>query len=165
MKFKTAYDKSDFQGSPVGSRFRKQYVSDGTDIKECGVEDVYDSIQKAANGRLVEDLLRRASSGDPSAIPPVVDSYTDLSKAPSDILEAHQMLKDSRASFDRLPADVKSKFNNSFDTFLKASLDGSAVSILTSTPAVEAPSNVAASLSSDELSKIRSIINGGNNNA
>lgn len=162
MKFKTAYDTSNFEGSPAGSRFRKQYISDGTDIKECGVEDVYDSIQKAANGCLVEDLLRRASVGDPSAIPPVVDSYTDLSHAPGDILEAHQMLKDSRASFDQLPADVKAKFGNSFDTFLKASLDGTAVSVLTSTPAAESRPDT---LSSDELSKIRSIINGGNTNA
>lgn len=162
MKFRTAYCKSEPYYSQSGSRFRPKYCRKDGELVQVGVEDVYDSIQKAANGRLVEDLLRRASAGDASAIPPPVDSFADVSKAPKDLLEAHSMLQGIKSEFSALDPDIRKKFDNNFDTFLKASLDGSAFQLLTA-GAVDSTS-APIPLSSDELSKIRSII-GGNSDA
>lgn len=160
MNFRTAYCKSEPVYCPSGSRFRPKYCRKDGELVQVGVEDVYDSIQKAANGRLVEDLLRRASAGDASAIPPPVDSYVDVSKAPKDLLEAHSMLQGIKSEFSSLSPDIRKKFDNNFDTFLKASLDGSAYDLLAAKAEDSSPAPSAIPLSSDELSKIRSIIGG-----
>lgn len=146
-----------------GSRLRKLYQK-ATDkngaptLIDAGVEDVYDSIQKAAVGITVEDLIRRASNGDTSAIPEVVDSYPDLSHCPKDMLEAHTMLTAMRLKYDTLPAEIRSKYGNSFDKFLAACADGS---VLTSLKSETAPS--VTPLTSEEIEKIRSSLGGSTN--
>lgn len=164
MKFRTAYDP-DRKIIPCssGSRYRQTYIKriyDGKEVLEdAGKEDVYDSIQKAAPGNIMEDLLRRARAGDSSAIPEPIDSYADISKAPRDLLEAHQILSDARSKYDSLPADLKSVFNNSYTDFLEASANGTVVK------AIQAKNSNpgSAPLSSDEISKLRAMIGGKEN--
>lgn len=130
MKFRGAYDR-ERKPSPSGSRYRQTYTRgpDGSLI-EAGLEDVFDSIQKAGDGLALADLIRRAERGDQTAIPVPVDSFADFSGAPKDLLEAHMMLSDAQAKYDALPASVKSAFNNDFSTMLAAIGDGSIVSKL-----------------------------------
>ena len=125
MKFRTAYDRERKQ-SPSGSRYRQNYTrgSDGSLI-EAGVEDVFDSIQKAGDGLALADLIRRAERGDETAIPAPVDSFADITGAPKDLLEAHMMLNEARSKYDAMPASVKEVFNNDFSTMLAAIGDGS----------------------------------------
>lgn len=164
MKFRSAYDTGSGQfASPSGSRYRQLYIKkiyDGKEILEdAGKEDVFDSIQKAAPGNILEDLLRRARAGDSAAIPEPIDSYADISKAPKDLLEAHQMLLDARSKYDNLPADVKSVFGNDYVSFLEASANGNAVKVIQAKQA----NPDAKPLSSDEISKLRAML-GGNGN-
>lgn len=161
MKFRSAYDRSSKPVScPRGSRYRQMYIKkiyDGKAVLEkAGVEDVYDSIQKAAPGNLIEDLLRRARSGDDTAIPEPIDSYVDITHAPKDLLEAHQMLAASRSKYDALPADLKAVFNNDYTTFLEASANGKAVE------AIQARKSVSENqaLTAAEISKLRAMIGG-----
>lgn len=165
MKFRTAYDSTFHVANPSGSRYRQNYVKivnpDGTSkLKDAGKEDVYDSIQKAALGMSIEDLIRRARNGDDTAIGDPVESFADLSHMPTDLLSAHQMLLDAKDKYLQLPAELRAKFGNSFDKFLQASADGSAIRTLqeskkSSDPGVQP-------LTADEISKIRASI-GGNN--
>lgn len=102
MKFRTAYSEHVSIPSPSGSRYKKTYMRSSKEDRkliETGVEDIYDTIQKAADGRTIADLIRRAERGDNTAIPPVVDSFVDLTHAPTSILEAHNMLADAKISF------------------------------------------------------------------
>lgn len=163
MKFRTPFTFRDFarESSPVGSRYQKTYIldssSEGAELIETGTVDIYDSIQKAANGLKIEDLIRRARAGDSSAIGnPVATGDLDLTGMPSDLLDAHKMLSSARDKFDSLSADKKALFNNSFESFLSSAADGSLVSKLS---ANSPPS----SLTSDELVKIRSLIGGSDN--
>lgn len=135
MKFRSRSDYSHTNSSPTGSRLRNTYQkvvgSDGTSrLERVGVEDVYDSIQKAANGNTIEDLLRRAKLGDVSAIKPPVDSFADVSAAPKDLLEAHSQMQTVTSKFNSLPAEVKAKFGNSIDTFISCLNDGSYITRL-----------------------------------
>lgn len=164
MKFRTAYER-ERKISPSGSRYRKNYVKsyekDGTPVlQEAGVEDVYDSIQKAGQGLGIEDLIRRARAGDDTAIREPVDSYVDLTHAPKDMLEAHQMLVEAKDKYLQLPAELRGKFGNSFDQFLKASADGSALKVLQPNK----QSEPVQPLSTSEVAAIRKMI-GGNDNA
>lgn len=161
MKFRTAFERSTKPTPcPSGSRYRQMYVKkiyDGKAVLEkAGVEDVYDSIQKAAPGNLIEDLLRRARSGDNTAIPEPIESYADISHAPKDLLEAHQMLAAARSKYDALPADLKAVFNNDYTSFLEASANGKAVEAIQARNV--SPENKP--LSSDEITKLRAMIGG-----
>lgn len=165
MKFKTAYDRSTLRPCGSGSRFSKTFVRSSVDgdLVESGSEDIYDSIQKAAQGIRLEDLIRRARNGDPDAIPLPLDSYGDISHMPKDLLEAHGMLIDYRAKFNSLPVNLKNKYGNDFKKFLEAVGDGS-IKDAFKVNAKSIDSKVTP-LSSDELSKIRSMIGGTQNNA
>lgn len=160
MKFRTAYDR-DRVPSPCGSRLRDLYIrkSDGSLVKN-GVEDVFDSIQKAAQGITLADLIARASRGDTDAIGDPVDSFVDFSHVPSDLLEAHQMLVDAKDKFNSLPSELRSKFGGDFSKFLAASADGSAISELQQ---LAADPQTPDPLSGEELNKIRSMIGGTSN--
>lgn len=143
MKFRSAYDR-ERKISPSGSRLRQTYTrgADGSLI-EAGVEDVFDSIQKAGEGLALADLVRRAERGDETAIPAPVDSFVDITGAPKDLLEAHTMLSDARAKYDALPANVKAVFNNDFHTMLTAIGDGSVVEKLSQLAKVSSPASPA----------------------
>ena len=76
MKFRCAYDR-ERKPCPSGSRLRQTYTrgADGS-LVESGVEDVFDSIQKAGDGLALADLIRRAERGDQTALPlPVEFAY------------------------------------------------------------------------------------------
>lgn len=164
MKFRSAYSPCQSVPCPSGSRYRQHYkkrIYDGKEVLEkAGVEDVFDSIQKAAPGNIIEDLLRRARNGDTSAIGEPVDSYVDLSHAPKDILEAHEMLSKARSSYDNLSADVKAVFDNDYSKFLEASVNGKAIEALNA-------KNInpeAKPFSLSEIAELRKLI-GGNKDA
>ena len=165
MKFSSAYSHSERFFSPSGSRFRQKYVKkilpDGSSkLVEDGVEDVYDSIQKAGIGLGIEDLIRRAKSGDTTAIREPIESYADLSKAPKDLLEAHSMLADAQNKYNSLPADLRAKFGNSFEKFLMASADGSAFRELVQPN----KSSISVSpLTAEEITKFRESLGGSSN--
>lgn len=164
MKFRSAYTEHIRFPSPNGSRYRTIYQKNPEDpgrLIEVGVEDTYDTIQKAIVGHTMADIIGRLTAGDTAAVGSVGDtSDIDLTGVPKDMLEAHMMLNDAKAKYNQLPAGVKSQFGNSFEQFLQAAMDGSAYSILQPN-ANEVPQE---KLSNDEVAKIREII-GGNNNA
>lgn len=139
MKFRCSYDRARTY-CPSGSRLRQTYTrgADGS-LVEAGVEDVFDSIQKAGDGLALADLIRRAERGDQTAIPDPVDSFVDITGAPKDLLEAHMMLSDAKSKYDALPANVKSVFNNDFATMLSAIGDGSVVDKLSQLAKVASP--------------------------
>lgn len=161
MKFRTAYSSSEHQPSPAGSRYRKKYIKSFSDngtpvLVQDGIEDVYDSIQKAAPGNVIEDLIRRAQSGDDSAIPQPVDSFVDLTGVPKDMLEANAMLSKAKESFLKLPPAIRSRYSNNFSTFMEAVQDGSFQKDMTQLN----HKNAVAPLSADEIQKIRSSLGG-----
>lgn len=136
MKFRSAYSERIVFASPNGCRYRKQYIrgydKEGNKILvENGVEDLFDTVQKAAPGNCIEDLIRRAESGDSTAIPEVVDSFVDLSHMPKDLLEAHSMLANAQEKYKLLPKELRSQFGNTFGGMLKAIGDGSFTQVLT----------------------------------
>lgn len=165
MKFRSAYSERIVFASPNGNRYRKQYIrgydNEGNKILvENGVEDLFDTVQKAAPGNCIEDLIRRAESGDSTAIPEVVDSFVDLSHMPKDLLEAHTMLANAQEKYRLLPKELRSQFGNNFAGMLKAIGDGSFTQALTQP--LKSPEK-STGFTPDQIEEIKKII-GGNNN-
>lgn len=130
MKFRTAYELSPRFHCCTGDGFRNTYVRkkniDGTKALEKGKkENLSQKIQLAANGTLVSDLIRRAMDGDQYAILPSEGVITDLTRAPSSLLDAHNQIIKARSVFESLPREVRSEFGGSFSSFMRAVEDGS----------------------------------------
>lgn len=164
MKFRSAYSDSGRYYSPSGDGFRKKYVKqknpDGTSVLlEDGIENVYDSIQKAGLGLAIDDLIRRAKAGDTEAIPEVVDSYVDIRKAPKDLLEANKMLADARSKYESLPAELRSKYDNNFNTFLEAASSGEALKV--ASDLTKAKVKPKPTLTADEINALKAQLKSG----
>ena len=162
MKFRTAYSERVPYFSPSGCRYRTNYVrgydKEGNKILiENGREDLFDTVQKAAPGNCIEDLIRRAESGDASAIPPVVESFADLSNMPTDLLSAHTMLQNAREKYRLLPKELRAEFGNSFEGFVKAVGDGTFAKAVTQPVSDKSQDS---SLTPEQIAQIKSIIGG-----
>lgn len=166
MKFRSAYSTSGHSFSPNGSKFRTKYIrlGLGQPLQENGIENVYDSIQKAVDGITVGDLIRRAKAGDPTAIGQPLDSFGDVTRLPKDFVEAHMMTCEYEAKFKSLPLKLRQEYDNNFSKFLAALSDGSLKDKLKLAKKSTAPAEPAVpALTNDELTKVRSMLGGTSN--
>lgn len=124
-------------GKRTLNKYRRRIEAGKATLVDDGVEDIYQSIQLAAKGNLVSDLIRRAGLGDDQALGVDINSYCDLTNAPKSLLEAENRLIDAREQFDRLPLDIKKQFG-SLSNFLSAIDDGSFVKGIQDKAAAEA---------------------------
>lgn len=124
-------------GKRTLNKYRRRIEAGKATLVDDGVEDIYQSIQLAAKGNLVGDLIRRAGLGDDQALGVDINSYSDLTNAPRSLLEAENRLIDAREQFDRLPLDIKKQFG-SLSAFLTAIDDGSFVKGIQDKVAAEA---------------------------
>lgn len=124
MKFRSFSNRPSTIAAPAGKGTRNIYIKKAADpegkLIYSHTEDVYEAIQLASRGCLVKDLVRRAESGDSNAVgDPSFDSC-DITAAPSSLMEAQNRIIEARNIYDKMPQDVKSKYNNNFSTFLAA---------------------------------------------
>lgn len=173
MKFRSLFPEKKRFVSSSGSRFFKTYIrsyneDDRGSLVLSGTEDVFDSIQKASQGNIIEDLIRRASSGDDQAVlDPNNLAFGDFTHTPKDMLEAHSMFLESKKKFEGLPVELRKQFGNSFTDFLKHVGDGSVSEFLNSKLAngQQVQKQPLTTFSSEEVAKLKKLIVGGNNNA
>lgn len=158
--------------SPCGSKIRKTFErcispTGKKSLVQGKDELVYESIQLAAKGNLVTDLLARADRGDPNAIGKPIDSYIDLTGAPKTLAEAQQRIIDARNIYERCSAEVKRLYGNSFDNFIAAMSDGTYIADLKKRDAADklARSNAAAAakaapaFTDSQIAQIKELIN------
>lgn len=128
MKFRSFSDQPGTIPSPAGKKTRNIFIKKAADpdgkLVYSHTEDVYESIQLAARGCLVKDLVSRADRGDSSAIGNPAFESSDITNAPTSLMDAQNRLIEARSIFDKFPADVKKKYDNNFSTFLAAVSSG-----------------------------------------
>lgn len=125
MKFRTAFSEplrfSSPSGSPHRTVYQRKVSSSGKrSLVESGIEPVHQLIQEAARGNTVKDILSRFNAGDTSALGVDSNSYADISNAPQSLLDAELSLIKAHSIYDSLPSDVKSRYDNDFETFLSS---------------------------------------------
>lgn len=108
--------------TPAGSRTRTVYSpkvnDDGTiDLIPSGKEDWYGLIQSYKDSVDVHCILARCANGDMSALNKVQGFYADATKFPKTHAEMLQIMIDARNNFDKMPSEVKQKFDNDFNKF------------------------------------------------
>lgn len=82
---------------------RRQLIRD----KEVAI---YDLIQSHREECEIENIIRRAVEGDYNALNAVNGVFEDITNCPSSIAEAQQYIINAKVEFDKLPKEVKAKF-------------------------------------------------------
>lgn len=108
--------------TPSGSREKILYSSkvcdDGSiELIPSGKENVYDYIQSFKDSVDIGVILKKAVAGDMSGLQKVQGFYADATKFPQDRRAMLQCVIDAQANFEKLPLEIRERFDNDFNKF------------------------------------------------
>lgn len=107
-------------GSPIKDVFQRYLTEDGFySVHKVGEHNLYEEIQIDINSGNIADLIKRYQAGDLSAFPSYNNVDIDITNLPDNIHDLHKKVESVKEIFDRLPNDVREKYDFSFSNFLK----------------------------------------------
>lgn len=121
-----------------GSRFNRTKETEGSEVGRPEIEtreisidktghksliitgktNVYDRIQAALEETKIENIIRRATLGDPTALAAIEGQYLDISDAPKTLAEAQNLIIKVKQEFDKLPLEVRRKYDMSAEKYV-----------------------------------------------
>lgn len=106
-------------GERLITTYKLSYDDDGSkELVVDGYKDVYEEIQSHADSVDIHKIVERCTmTGDMSELYKTEGFYGDLAMFPTTRAEALQMLAEAQNIWDKLPIDVKKKFDNNVDNF------------------------------------------------
>lgn len=106
-------------GERLITMYKLSYDDDGTkELVADGYKDIYEEIQSHADSVDIHKIVERCTmTGDMSELYKTEGFYGDLAMFPTTRAEALQMLAEAQNIWDKLPVDVKKKFDNNVDNF------------------------------------------------
>lgn len=118
-------------GSPIQHVFEERIDDNGVKVLvESAITSVDERVQAHFTESLVYSALARAGAGDTSALQRAKVFYGDVTKVPTNLAEAHQLLINMDKNFESLPVEIKRCYDNSSSKFVKALADGSVAPVL-----------------------------------
>lgn len=106
-------------GSPVKVTYSGRYDDDGNLVlDEVGKDNVYETIQSYAESVDINNVIRRFTAGDTSALEQVQGIYMDATKTPKNMADLLNKINIARDKFDKLSPDVKELYGNDFARFI-----------------------------------------------
>lgn len=124
-----------------GSPDRTLYVLDGDTLIEAGVEDTQAIINSYKDSCDIKLLIERVTQGEYDLLMQRRGVYVDTTKFPTNIVEAQNMLRESKSQFEMLPDDIKKEVGG-YEAFSKWSDDDYAAFIKNHQVVSEAPKPV-----------------------
>lgn len=98
-----------------------KYEKDGTKtLVVKGIKDRYQEAQDALPGVEIKTLIDRYSKGDIAALERVKGIYGDFTETPTTMVEALNTVQNATEAFNKLPKEIRAKFENSIDQFIAA---------------------------------------------
>lgn len=126
-KFRSAYSGQERHTSLTGNGHEPEYeykvTDEGRELVKTGETDVYALIQSRLDETKIENIIKRATY-DPTALGSqdwqTSETMTDISEAPTNYHEWYGRIKDAEAEFDKLPIEVKNKWDNDVEKYVMA---------------------------------------------
>lgn len=115
--FRTAYSERIRMNQPTGSKIITEHRlvmdKDGTDhlVKDVKI-NIYERIQASAEQSDINNIIRRAKAGDPTALHQVKGEYMNVLGAPKDLRAAQEFVINAERQFNSLPLETKKAFDN-----------------------------------------------------
>ena len=121
--FSSLLTKKERHFSNPGSREANDYRVEIDDkghksLKFIGTHDIYQDIQSYADECKIENIIARASAGDPEALNQRRGVYADITDTPKNLAEAQNIILKLSTEFEKLPTDIRAKFDNSKEKFI-----------------------------------------------
>lgn len=109
--------------SPAGSRMHNDYQiqidkKGHKSLKQIGEHNRWEEIQSYKEECSIENILARAAAGDVQALNARKGFYADVTDAPKTLAEAQNSILKLKQGFDKLPAEIREKFDNSKEKFV-----------------------------------------------
>lgn len=110
--------------SPAGSKMAPTYEiiidqQGHKELKQTGFTNIYAKIQEALESTLIQNIIDRATLGDPAALNAVQSHYIDATDLPENLMDAQNLAIRLQNEFDALPASVKAKFENKTSQYVE----------------------------------------------
>lgn len=126
-EFRSAYSGQERRTSPTGDGHEPEYeykvTETGRELVKTGETDVYALIQSRLDETKIENIIKRATY-DPTALGnqnwQTSETMTDISDVPTNYHEWYGRIKDAEAEFDKLPVEVKNKWDNDAEKYIMA---------------------------------------------
>lgn len=123
MTFFTAYNRPKTIPAPVGRSeapiFDKIFDGNEWKLAEVGLDDIKGRIEASKSDCLIENIIRKFQQGDLSVLSRSQGFYSDTVGMPENLMQAQNFLIKCKNQFESLPLDVRSKFDNNFDNYLR----------------------------------------------
>ena len=108
--------------APAGTSTEKEYTIQIDDyghktLIQTGETNTYALIQASLEETKVENILKRAT-WDPETLNAMTGTYMDTTGMPTTLAQAQQMVIDATNEFERLPLDVRLKFDQSAEVYI-----------------------------------------------
>lgn len=125
INFCTQFNRISYPKTCSGSRMRAIYspVFDKNghfELEVTGEEDIYIMIQSDKLSCDINNIIRRYTSGDVTALGTVQGVYGDFTNIPQSYAEILNSLIHAENEFRKLPLDIRSKFNHSWQEWLSS---------------------------------------------
>lgn len=109
-------------GDPIHIIYDPVVMDDGTvELVESGKENTDEIIRSYKDSCDMSVILEKYMNGDTSVIQKRAAMYGDFTNMPKTYAEVLQMEIDAKNAFDRLPVEIKEKFDNDINKFLVSS--------------------------------------------
>lgn len=108
-------------GSDVQILYDPKINKDGTiSLIENGKESISQYINSFKEQTDISYILKKLELGDTSVLNQAKGMYGDFSEMPKTLAEVLQLKIDAENTFERLPVEVKQKFNNNFNLWFSS---------------------------------------------
>lgn len=122
MKFATAYNRPVTIPADTGDGttpvFEYQMIKGQKKLIKTGTTSVYDLIQSELEDSKVENIIKRATAGDETALERYATMYFDSTQMPATIAEAQQKIVQIQNEFYDLPVETRAMFSHNADTYV-----------------------------------------------
>lgn len=121
--FSSLLTKKERHFTDPGSREANDYRVEIDDkghktLKFIGTHDIYQDIQSYAEDLKIENIIARAAAGDPNALNQRRGTYADITDTPKNLAEAQNIILRLSSEFEKLPTEIRAKFDNSKEKFI-----------------------------------------------
>lgn len=120
MQFKIAGDRNAYHvpaGEQYAIRYIMQYDKDGhKHLIENGKRDLQEIIQKDLESTKIQNIIARCVN--PEELHMLQKSTVDITRMPTTMMEANNLMIAARAEFDALPLEIKRYYGNSAERYI-----------------------------------------------
>lgn len=124
MKFNTAFNRPESIETPRGSEtspifeYRIDKKTGKKILTQTGERNNYELIQASHEATKIENIIKRFTSGDPTALLVNSGDYIDVSELPTSMFEIQDMIMAVKNEFLKLDPEIRAKFDNSPEKYV-----------------------------------------------